>query len=61
MGMGAGIGLGQSMAQTMFEPNTQQAQPTSIEKLKQLKHIFEAELITEQEYSTKKQSILEQM
>jgi hypothetical protein len=52
------------MAQTMFEPNTQQAQPTqptSIEKLKQLKHIFEADLITEQEYSTKKQSILEQM
>ena len=61
MGMGAGIGLGQSMAQSMFEPNKPQTEPTSIEKLKQLKHIFEAELITEQEYSTKKQSILEQM
>ena len=64
MGMGAGIGLGQSMAQTMFEPNTAQSQPIAndpIDKLKQLKQMFEAELITEQEYSAKKQNILEQM
>jgi len=64
MGMGAGIGLGQSMAQTMTEPNTPSAQATpndAIAKLKQLKNMFEAELITEQEYKDKKQEILDQM
>ena len=66
MGMGAGIGLGQSMAQSMNEQNT--APPTAqaqssdpMAKLKQLKTMFEAELITEQEYSTKKQQILDKM
>ncbi len=65
MGMGAGIGLGQNMAQTM----TQQSPPTpsqltandAIAKLTQLKNMFETDLITEQEYSTKKQEILDTM
>mgnify|MGYP000241008443 CR=1 FL=1 len=66
MGMGAGIGLGQNMAQTMTEQSTPppqaQATPTDLmAKLKQLKSMFEAELITEQEYKDKKQEILDQM
>lgn len=64
MGMGAGIGLGQNMAQTMSEQNTPQPTPPAndaMAKLTQLKSLFEAELITEQEYSAKKQKILDQM
>lgn len=64
MGMGAGIGLGQNMAQTMTEQNAVQPQVEAddpMTKLSQLKKMFEAELITEQEYSSKKQSILDQM
>jgi len=62
MGMGAGIGLGQSMAQSINpqntpEPNTNDA----MAKLTQLKNLFEAELISEQEYAAKKQQILEKM
>jgi len=65
MGMGAGIGLGQSMAQSMTEP-TPPAPPVAntdnaMAKLTQLKNMFEAELITEQEYAAKKQQILEKM
>jgi len=64
MGMGAGIGLGQSMSQAMTEnvstqPQTKADDPMA--KLEQLKKMFVAELITEQEYSTKKQDILNQM
>jgi membrane protease subunit (stomatin/prohibitin family) len=69
MGMGAGIGLGQSMAQSMGQPEsvTQQNsipkanKPDPMAKLAQLKKMFEAELITEQEYAAKKQSILDKM
>ena len=64
MGMGAGIGLGQSMAQSMTNQDTS---PSAIQtddpmaKLSQLKKMFEAELINEQEYTAKKQQILEKM
>ncbi len=64
MGMGAGIGLGQNMAQTMTEQNNSQPQANAndaMAKLTQLKKLFEAKLITEQEYATKKQQILEHM
>ena len=64
MGMGAGIGLGQNMAQTMTQQNPPSIQANTSDamaKLTQLKKMFEAELITEQEYSTKKQAILAQM
>lgn len=64
MGMGAGISLGQNMTQTMTESNTAANNSNSadpMKKLKQLKEMFEAELITKQEYSTKKQHILDNM
>ncbi len=64
MGMGAGIGLGQSMAQSIAEPNTPQSSvipADPMEKLSQLKKMFVAELITQQEYATKKQHILDKM
>ena len=64
MGMGAGIGLGQSMSQTMTEnvsTPTQTKADDPMAKLTQLKKMVEAELITEQEYSAKKQDILSQM
>jgi len=65
MGMGAGIGLGQNMSETMTKQNTsantQATTNDAIAKLTQLKKMFEAELITEEEYSTKKQEILGQM
>jgi len=64
MGMGAGIGLGQSMAQNMPAQNTTESTSTDNDpmvKLSKLKEMFEAELITEQEYSAKKQKILDQM
>jgi len=65
MGMGAGIGLGQNMAQSLNQPHStvEQIENTgdSMAKLTQLKKMFEAELITEQEYSSKKQQILDQL
>jgi membrane protease subunit (stomatin/prohibitin family) len=64
MGMGAGIGLGQSMAQTLNEHATAQPpseQDEAMSKLSQLKKMFEAELITEQEYLAKKQQVLDRL
>ncbi|MCK5889463.1 MAG: SPFH domain-containing protein [Methylococcales bacterium] len=64
MGMGAGIGLGQNMAQSMQEPTpppVESEMEKTIHKLKQLKQMFETELITAQEYSAKKQSLLEKI
>jgi len=67
MGMGAGIGLGQTMAQSITtQPGSQTTTTTSdttdfMAKLTQLKKMFEAELITKQEYAAKKQTILDQM
>jgi membrane protease subunit (stomatin/prohibitin family) len=62
MGLGAGIGFGQSMADA-FKPAP--ATPAvnnggdTVAKLAQLKQMFEAELITEQEYAAKKKDILD--
>ncbi len=64
MGMGAGIGLGQDMAQAMSMETPDSGQTMTndpVAKLTQLKRLFEAELITEQEYSAKKQEILGQL
>ena len=64
MGMGAGIGLGQSMAQSINTQGTTQSSTRVgdlMTKLAQLKKMFEADLITEQEYATKKQEILDQL
>ncbi len=62
MGMGAGMGLGQSMAQTMTEQTPHAPQTNDLmAKLEQLKKMYEADLINEQEYASKKQKILELM
>ncbi len=64
MGLGAGIGLGQNMAQAITPPTPAPSAKridNPMDKLTQLKKIFEAELITEQEYTTKKQSILDHL
>ncbi len=65
MGLGAGISFGQNMAQAMNTPTPaasaqQQAAATDpMEKLAQLKKMFEAELITAEEYADKKKTILD--
>ena len=65
MGLGAGIGFGQSMAQSMANnaPQTQTSTTTEdpMVKLSQLKKMFEAELISEAEYSDKKKDILDRL
>lgn len=64
MGMEAGIGLGQSMAQSINTQNTTQSSTKAgdpMAKLAQWKKMFEAELITEQEYAAKKQEVLDQL
>ena len=66
MGLGAGISFGQNMAQAMNAPTTapvaaptQAAAADPLEKLAQLKKMFEAELITAEEYAEKKKSVLD--
>jgi len=68
MGLGAGMGMGQSMANTMSAgfgaPETQSTASVAsdpMQKLAQLKKMFQAELISEQEYSAKKKEILDSM
>ncbi|MBS3913922.1 MAG: SPFH domain-containing protein [Bacteroidetes bacterium] len=60
MGLGAGLALGQNMAQglTMTTPGASAAADDIAGKLAQLKKLFEAELISEAEYSAKKQELL---
>lgn len=67
MGLGAGISFGQNIAQSL-NPNMAASAPASTiaavdpaEKLAQLKKLFEAELITADEYATKKKAILDAM
>lgn len=66
MGLGAGISFGQNMAQA-FNPQNQQQQPPApgqaaqddpMAKLAQLKKMYEADLISADEYAAKKQAIL---
>ena len=60
MGLGAGVALGQNMAQGMTMPkqNANAGSEDIAVKLVQLKKLFEAELISEAEYSAKKQELL---
>ncbi len=62
MGLGAGVALGQSMAQGLTEnPRNLNAAEDIVGKLTQLKQLFESQLITEAEYTTKKQELLAKM
>jgi membrane protease subunit (stomatin/prohibitin family) len=64
MGLGAGISFGQNMAQALNTPSAAAAAPIAAdptEKLAQLKKLFEAELISAEEYAAKKKSILDQI
>jgi membrane protease subunit (stomatin/prohibitin family) len=63
MGLGAGLGFGQMMAGAMGS-NFNQQQPSPDDpmvKLQKLKQMYEAELITEEEYKAKKQEIISQL
>ena len=68
MGLGAGMGMGQTMAQTMGANfgTAEQAKPVEtaedpMQKLQQLKKMFQAELITQDEYAAKKKHILDSL
>lgn len=55
VGIGAGIGLGQQMAEQM-QPNA--GQNDVVASLMKLKQLFEAEVITPEEYAQKKQELM---
>ncbi len=61
MGVGVGVGLGQNMAQSLTATSTPIVGDSDafVAKLTQLKQLFEADLITEAEYSAKKKEILD--
>lgn len=63
VGMGAGIGLGQTMAQSFGSvPATGGAENRKLaSQLTELKQLYEAELITEAEYTAKKQQLLDKL
>ncbi len=64
MGLGAGIGFGQNMAHAMAEQNSPETKPETddpMATLAQLKKMFEADLISEQEYSEKKKQVLDRL
>jgi len=58
MGLGAGISFGQNIAQAMSSNHSNPA-TDPVEKLAQLKKMFEAELISADEYAAKKKAILD--
>ena len=59
MGLGAGISFGQSLAQTMTDNTNNATSP--MDKLAQLKKLLDAELISAEEYTAKKKSILDKL
>ena len=59
MGLGAGIGFGQNIAQSMSVNANNTDGPMG--KLAQLKEMFEAELISAEEYTAKKKAILDKL
>lgn len=68
LGLGAGVGAGTAIGQQMGQQmNVQPQQPASatggdmLEKLKTLKSLFEAEVISKEEYEEKKKTILSQL
>jgi len=63
VGIGAGIGLGQQMAQGMATPSqgASSGGDDILGKLAKLKTLYEQQLITEAEYTAKKQSLLDEL
>ena len=64
VGLGAGVGMGQAMAGMMTNmnaPQTPAATEDPVAKLAKLKQMLDNDLITRQEYDTKKQQILSQL
>lgn len=62
MGMFAGMNMGNTMHNTQSTP--QENQPVKVDvrsKLKELKELFEDDLISQEEFNTKKQQLLDQM
>ena len=66
MGLGAGMGLGQSMAKSMGDNFSVSSDAgvtgntdKTLEKLAQLKKIYSADLISDEEYTAKKKEILD--
>lgn len=60
-GLFAGVNLGNGINQQVSQQQSSAPQKTPMEQLKELKEMFEMELITESEYAQKKQSILDAM
>lgn len=61
MGLGAGISFGQTIAQSMNANTGSSPAADPVEKLAQLKKMFEAELISADEYAAKKKAILDML
>jgi len=62
VGLGAGVGMGQAMAGMMGAMNVQQpAADDPVARLAKLKQIFDSNLISKEEFDTKKQQILSQI
>jgi len=61
MGMGVGGGLAGSVLQSDSNAGSTEAPKNLKERLLQLKELFDADLISEEEYSSKKRSILEEL
>ena len=64
MSMAAGLGFGHTMAQAMSENSLAGArneQLSPMDKLDKLKQIYEAELISAEEYAAKKKIILDSL
>ncbi len=61
MGMNAGMGAGTVMNQQNQQHQAPQQTESPMDKLKKLKEMFEMELITEEEFASKKKDILDNM
>lgn len=62
-GLGAGMGVGMAMSNMMAQPSAkiETAETDPGTQLQKLKKLFEDQLITEEEYTTKKKEILDKM
>lgn len=61
IGVGAGAPLGQQLGETMKAEPTETAADDPVAKLKKLKEMLDAELISQEDFDAKKSKILEEM